>query len=150
MKPIPRTLAALFLASTPLFAAGLVNVSGASNVAIDGYDPVAFFADARPVNGAPNITATYQGATYFFATDEHKRLFEQNPGKYAPQYGGFCAYGAALGALFPVDINTWQIRNGRLYLNLNAEILKKFNADFNGNIAKAERNWPGLAAKNGK
>lgn len=150
MKPIPRTLAALFLASTPLFAASLVNVSGASNVAIDGYDPVAFFADARPVNGAPNITATYQGATYFFATDEHKRLFEQNPAKYAPQYGGFCAYGAALGALFPVDINTWQIRNGRLYLNLNAEILKKFNADFNGNIAKAERNWPGLAAKSGK
>ena len=114
MKTIPRTLAALFLASTPLFAASLVNVSGASHVAIDGYDPVAFFADAKPVNGAPNITATYQGATYFFATDEHKRLFEQNPGKYAPQYGGFCAYGAALGVLFPVDINTWQIRNGRL------------------------------------
>ncbi len=150
MKSTPRTLVALFLLSTPLFAADLVNVSGASRVAIDGFDPVAFLADSKPVNGDPHITAAYQGATYYFATEDHRKLFEQNPGKYAPQYGGFCAYGAALGALFPVDISTWQVRNGKLYLNLNPEILKAFNADFNGNIAKAEKNWPGLVAKNGK
>ena len=149
MKSVIRTLA-LFLLSGTLFAVDLVNVSGASRVAIDGYDPVAFFTDSRPVNGSPDFQAVYQGATYFFASGEHKKLFEENPRRYVPQYGGFCAYGAALDALFPVDINTWQIRNGKLYLNLNPEISKKFNADFGGNIARADKNWPGLVAKNGK
>jgi YHS domain-containing protein len=149
MKRVIKTLA-LFLVSGTLFAADLVNVSGASRVAIDGFDPVAFFTDSRPVNGSPDFQTTYRGATYFFASAEHKKLFEQNPRRYAPQYGGFCAYGAALDALFPVDINTWQVRNDKLYLNLNPEILKKFNSDFDGNISKADKNWPGLVAKNGK
>lgn len=150
MKFLTRTLVALFLSSAALRAADLVNVSGVTRVAIDGFDPVAFFTDSRPVNGSGSLTATYQGATYFFATAEHRKMFEQNPGKYAPQYGGFCAYGASLGALFPVDISTWQVRNGKLYLNLNPDVLKTFNADFDGYVAKADRNWPGLVAKNGK
>jgi len=149
MKTFTRTIAALLL-STPLLAADLVNVSGASKAAVSGYDPVAFFTDSKPVNGSPAITATHQGATYFFATEEHKRLFVQNPDKYVPQYGGFCAYGVALGKLFPVDISTWQIRNGKLYLNLNAAILKDFNADFQGNVVKADKNWPGLVSENGR
>jgi YHS domain-containing protein len=150
MKRISRIALASILLATPTFAAELVNVSGASKVAINGYDPVAFFTDSKPVNGSPSISAKYQGAVYFFATEEHKTMFTQNPEKYAPQYGGFCAFGVAHGGLAPVDINTWQIRNGKLYLNLNPEILKKFNADFDGNIAKAEKNWPGLTQKNAK
>lgn len=149
MQHVKRILA-LFLLPGTLFAADLVNVSGASRVAIDGFDPVAFFTDSRPVNGSPDFQVMYQGSTYFFASGEHKKRFEENPHRYVPQYGGFCAYGAALDALFPVDINTWQIRNGKLYLNLNPEISKKFNADFDGNIAKADKNWPGLVARNGK
>ena len=70
--------------------------------------------------------------------------------KCAPQFGGFCAYGVVLGKLFPVDINTWQVRDARLHLNLNTDILKKFNEDLGGNVAKAEKNWPGLVKKNGK
>ncbi len=147
MKSITRMVVALWLLSIPLLGADLVNVSGASKIAISGYDPVAFFTDSRPVNGSPFISATHQGATYFFANEEHKKLFEQNPGNYVPQYGGFCAYGAALGALFPVDISTWQVRNGKLYLNLNPEILKKFNADFQANVAKADKNWPEIISK---
>jgi hypothetical protein len=77
-------------------------------------------------------------------------LFEAAPEKYAPQCGGYCAYGVSLGALFPVDINTWQIRDGKLYFNLNKAILKKFNADFDANVAKADKNWPDLVAKHGK
>ncbi len=150
MKLLTRILAALLLLSTPLLAADLVNVSGASRAAVSGYDPVAFFTDSKPVNGSPAITATHQGATYFFATEEHKRLFEQNPDRYVPQYGGFCAYGVALGKLFPVDINTWQIRNGKLYLNLNAEVLREFNAAFEQSVVKADKNWPGLVSKNAK
>jgi YHS domain-containing protein len=102
------------------------------------------------VNGSPFIKATYRGAEYFFATEEHKKLFTGNPEKYAPQYGGFCAYGVGLDALFPVDISTWQIRDGKLYLNLDHDILAKFNADFGGNVAKADKNWPGLVQKNGQ
>ena len=150
MKRLTQAILALMLLSTPILAGNLVNVSGASKVAVAGYDPVAFFTDAKPENGSPFISATYQGATYFFATEEHKSLFVQNPGKFAPQYGGFCAYGVGLNALFPVDISTWQIRNDKLYLNLNSDILKKFNADFDGNVGKAEKNWPGLVEKNAR
>jgi len=150
MNRLMRILTALMLVSTPLLAADLVNVAGASRVAIDGFDPVAFFTDSKPVNGSPFISAVYQGATYYFASEEHKTLFASNPGKYAPQYGGYCAFGVGLDALFPVDISTWQIRDGKLYLNLNPDILTKFNADFAGNLAKAEKNWPGLVRKNGR
>ena len=132
------------------FAGELVNVSGASKVALSGYDPVAFFTDSKPVNGSPFIAAEHQGATYFFATEEHKKLFTEDPDKYVPQFGGFCAYGVSVGKLFPVDITTWQVREGKLYLNLNGDVLKKFNADFDGNVAKADQNWPGLVKKKGK
>ena len=148
MKLFARTVAVLLLLCAPLLAAELVNVSGASRAALSGYDPVAFFTDSRPVNGSPAITATHQGATYFFASEEHKNLFVRSPDKYVPRYGGFCAYGVALGKLFPVDINTWQVRNGKLYLNLNSEVLKEFNAQFEANVVKADKNWPGLVARN--
>ncbi|MEO7166950.1 MAG: YHS domain-containing (seleno)protein [Chthoniobacterales bacterium] len=150
MKTILNSIAALLLFSASSFAADLVNVSGASRVALSGFDPVAFFTDAKPVNGSPFITSENGGATYFFANEEHKKLFAADPAKYAPQFGGYCAFGIGLDKLFPVDISTWQVRNGKLYLNLNPDILKKFNADFSGNLAKAEKNWPGLVSTNAK
>ncbi|HET6371787.1 MAG TPA: YHS domain-containing (seleno)protein [Candidatus Polarisedimenticolia bacterium] len=150
MRSTARSIAVLLLLSSSALAADLVNVSGASKVAIDGFDPVAFFTDSKPVNGSPTITATHQGAVYFFATEEHRRLFEENPARYKPQYGGFCAYGVGHGALAPVDINTWQVRNGKLYLNFSPDVLKLFNAEFDANVAKAEKNWPGLVSKKGE
>lgn len=132
-------------------AGSTVNVSGASNTAVSGYDVVAFFTDAKAVNGSPFITAEHGGATYFFASEEHKALFAAAPEKYVPQYGGFCAFGVgAVNKLLPVDISTWQVRGGKLYLNLNQAILSKFNADFAGLNAKADQNWPALAEKYGK
>ena len=125
----------------------LTNVASASGVGLDGYDPVAFFTDKKPVNGDPAITAKHEDATYFFASEEHKEMFESDPEKYSPQFGGFCAYGASVDALFPVDVSTWQVRDEKLYLNLNHDILKAFNSDIEGNIAKAEKNWPGLVEK---
>lgn len=148
MKTIISSIAALLLFSASTFSADLVNVSGASRVALSGFDPVAFFTDAKPVNGSPFIAAENSGATYFFASEEHKKLFAADPAKYAPQFGGYCAFGVGLDKLFPVDISTWQVRNGKLYLNLNPDILKKFNADFSGSLAKAEKNWPGLVSTN--
>src|SRR5664279_980063 len=129
MKNIINSVAALLLLSSSVFAGDLVNVSGASKVAVSGFDPVAFFTDAKPLNGSPSISAEHQGATYFFTSEEHKKLFAADPAKYAPQFGGFCAFGVALDKLFPVDISTWQVRDGKLYLNLNQGILKKFNGD---------------------
>ena len=150
MKNILKSVAALVLLSVSAFAGDLVNVSGASKAAVSGYDTVAFFTDSKPVNGSPFISAEYQGATYFFASEEHQALFTANPEHYVPQFGGFCAFGVGLDKLFPVDINTWQVRNDKLYLNLNPAILEKFNADFTGNTAKADKNWPGLVKKNAK
>lgn len=153
MKRTARTLAAMALLlqlALPVFAADLVNVSGTDRTALEGYDPVAFFTDSKAVKGSPSITARYQGAAYHFATEEHRKTFEQNPDHFVPQYGGFCAYGVGVGALFPVDITTWQVRDGKLYLNKDHKVLAMFNTDFSGNVAKAEKNWPGLLAKQGK
>ncbi|MFI4883017.1 MAG: YHS domain-containing (seleno)protein, partial [Phycisphaerales bacterium JB064] len=122
----------------------LVNVSGASGIGLDGFDPVSFFESRSPVNGSPMIRASHAGATYLFATEESKATFLANPDRYAPQYGGFCAFGVSINILLPVDITTAQVRDGKLYLNVNSDILKKFNADFDGSVARANANWPGL------
>jgi YHS domain-containing protein len=150
MKSTLAFLTAIILLSASAFAAELVNASGASKIAVSGYDPVAFFTDSKPVHGSPSISMEYKGATYRFATEEHKKLFTAAPEKYLPQYGGFCAFGVGRGKLVEVDINTWQVRDGKLYLNLNPDILKKFNADIPGNLAKADKNWPELVKKNSK
>ena len=147
VKNIIKSTAAIGLLSASAFAGELVNVSGVSKVAVSGYDTVAFFTDAKPVNGSAFITAEFRGAKYFFATEEHKKLFKDSPNKYAPQFGGYCAFGVANSKLFPVDVSTWQVRNEKLYLTLNQDILKQFNADFQGNVAKADKNWPRLVKK---
>ena len=128
----------------------LVNVAGASDVALSGYDPVAFFTESKPINGDFNITATHRGSTYFFANEERKKLFLQDPDKYAPQNGGFCSFGVSVGALLPIDIRTWQVHNGKLYVTLNPDIQQMFNDGIDGHIANAAKNWPGLVEKNGK
>lgn len=140
----------LLYSTASIEARDLVNVAGASGIALDGYDPVAFFADGKPMHGDPAISAIYNGATFLFASKDHKVRFEADPQKYVPQFGGYCAFGVSLGTLFPVDINTWQIRNGKLYLNLNPSILEQFNKDFEGYVSKAEKKWPKLVEKSAK
>ena len=153
IKSLHATVLLLF---TTLLLAGaapakdLVNVAGASGIAINGYDPVAFFTEKKPVNGDPAISAKHKGATYFFSSKANKSAFTKAPSKYAPQCGGFCAYGASVNALFPINISTWQIRGGKLYFNLNLDIVKAFNKDLDGNIAKGDKNWPKLEAKHAK
>lgn len=122
----------------------LVNVSGASGIGLDGFDPVSFFESETPVNGSPMIRAAHAGATYLFASERSRDKFLASPDRYAPQYGGFCSYGVSINVLLPVDITTAQIRNDKLYLNVNAAILEKFNADFEGSVSRADGIWPGL------
>ena len=121
-----------------------------SGLAIQGYDPVAFFTDHKPVKGRPAITSTHNGATYWFASGEHKKLFDQAPAKYEPAFGGYCAYGVSRNKLVEVDVNAFQIVDGKLLLQYSKGIRDDFNEDTKGNLARADKNWPGLVEKKGK
>ena len=150
MKNIITILAATVLLSINAFAGDLVNVAGASKVGLSGFDAVSFFADSKPANGDPSIKAEHKGVTYFFASEGHKKSFLAHPEKYLPQYGGFCAFGVSVGVLLPIDVPTWQVHDGKLYVVLNSDVKKAFDGDFEANVAKAEKNWPGLVKKNSK
>ncbi|MBS0195398.1 MAG: hypothetical protein JSR77_01435 [Planctomycetes bacterium] len=125
-------------------ARALLNVD-AAGLAIQGFDPVAYFTDGKPVKGDPALTRTFQGATFAFADTDHKNLFEKDPGKYVPQFGGFCGYAASINKVSQVDPQIWQIVNGRLVLQHTPEAYRLFNQDPQGNYAKAVKNWPGLS-----
>jgi YHS domain-containing protein len=120
-----------------------------SGLALQGYDPVAFFTQNQPVAGSPDITASHQGATYRFSSIDNKKVFEQEPDKYAPAFGGYCAYAVSEGSTAPVDISTWQLLHGRLVLNKNPDIARLFNKDREGRYQKAVTNWPGIVEKKG-
>lgn len=145
-------LALLASALTPSLAgaADEVNVSiGATaagpGLAVHGYDVVAYFTKRAPTRGSAQYAAIHQGATYHFASKANRDTFQANPAKYAPAFGGFCAYGVAVAKKFDGDPYFWRIHQGRLYLNLNAEIQKAFNKDVAGSVARAEKNWREIA-----
>jgi YHS domain-containing protein len=121
-----------------------------SGVAIQGYDPVAFFTDNKPVKGDPKFLTKRDGAIYFFASKEHKDMFLKDPAKYEPVFGGYCAYGVSRDKLVEIDVNAFQIVDGQLLLQYSNGVKDKFNADSKGNLAKANANWPGLVDKKGK
>ena len=121
-----------------------------SGVAIQGYDPVAFFADGKPVKGRPDLSSARDGATYHFASAEHKVLFDQDPAKYEPTFGGYCAYGVSRNKLVSIDVDAFQIVGGQLLLQYSKGVRDDFNKDQAGNLAKANANWPGLVDKHGK
>jgi YHS domain-containing protein len=113
-------------------------------VAIEGYDPVAYFTDSKPVKGSPQFTYQWQGAVWHFASAQHRDAFAKSPESYAPQYGGYCAYGVSQGHTAPVDPTAWKIINSRLYLNYNKEVQELFLKDPSSAIEKADQNWPKL------
>lgn len=124
----------------------LKNKQGA---AILGHDPVAYFTDHKPVKGDAKFRSNHEGADYHFASAEHKRLFDANPAKYAPAYGGYCGYAASIDRLSPISPEWFQIIDGRLILQHNKKAYDLFNKELKENVVKADRNWPGLVARNG-
>ncbi len=112
-----------------------------------GYDPVAYFTAGKPMRGSGFHTATYDGGTYLFVSKENQEKFQANPAKYAPQYGGYCAYGVAVGKKFYSDPNRWKIVDGKLFLNLDKNIQSKWNEDVQGYITKADSNWKSIEHK---
>jgi len=144
---VVATLALPLFAQTP--AKTLLNLDQ-SGVAIQGYDPVAFFTDHKPVKGDAKFLVKHDGAVYFFASKEHKDLFKADPAKYTPEFGGYCAYGVSRNKLVEIDVDAFQIVDGKLLLQYSKGVRDDFNKDTSGNLVKADANWVGLVNKKGK
>jgi YHS domain-containing protein len=121
-----------------------------NGVIIDGYDPVAFFTDDKPVKGDAQFQFSYEDAIYYFSTQEHLQLFKENPEKYKPQFGGWCAYAVSLGRVAPIDVKTFSIVNGRLVIQHNQRAVNGWNKDVQGNLALADKYWPKVSERGGK
>lgn len=139
-------LAALFAvaSTTPLHATSPVNKSFLGGVAIHGYDPVAYVTDGKPVEGSKEFQFAWQGATWRFASADHRDRFMKDPEAFAPQYGGYCAWAVAKNSTADIDPQAWKIVDGKLYLNYSLDVMKTWSADIPGNIKKADANWPGI------
>ncbi len=127
------------LASSSLFAGDFFEKDG---VAIHGFDPVAYFTDSKPVAGSAEFTHVYKGSTFRFANAKNQKEFAKAPEKFAPQYNGYCAYGVSKGAKAKIEPEQFAIVEGKLFLNYDSSIAKKWNADKEGFIKKANEKWP--------
>jgi len=138
----------LTLFSTTALAGKSVNPVNQTSkgIAVKGYDMVAYFIDSQPTKGNEEITYDWNGATWRFASAENRDHFAGNPEKYAPQYGGYCAYGVSQGATVSFAPNAWTIVDDKLYLNLNRNIQKKWGKNIQGYIIAADKNWPEIIA----
>jgi hypothetical protein len=133
-------------AALPLFAgskADPINKDG-SGVAIEGYDPVAYFTQSKPVKGLPAFTYRWMNSTWLFASAENRTEFTRNPEMYAPQYGGYCAYGVSQGHTVSIDPEAWTVIDGKLYLNYSQGVKKTWSQAIPKHIEEANRNWPEL------
>ena len=133
------------LATAPAaYAEAPVYTGRFSNTAVQGYDPVAYFTEGEPVKGSDDFTADYMGATFQFATAANRDAFLADPEAYAPQYGGYCAWAMADGKYAKGNARYWRIVDGKLYLNYNSGIQKKWEADIPGFIEDADEEWTRL------
>ncbi len=113
-----------------------------SNAAIQGYDPVAYFKDSKPVKGKNEFSYVWKGATWNFVNSQNLNEFKSNPEAFAPQYGGYCAYGVADGHKATTSPDAWTIVEGKLYLNYNKEVQALWKKDQNKYIKVANNRWP--------
>jgi YHS domain-containing protein len=137
-KQILGLLVAFMLLSPTLSMAGGLrdNIIGAS-----GYDLTTYFSQEKPQRGNGHHVAEHDGVTYVFATAENKKTFQANPGKFLPQYGGFCAYGVSVNKKFVADPEQFDIVDGKLYLNLDSKIRSIWLKDVPGRIQQGDSNW---------
>jgi YHS domain-containing protein len=137
------TLAAILAAPAAAWAATDPIYTGTfSGLAVSGYDPVAYFTEGKPVEGDRAHSHDWQGVTWRFATPENLETFKADPAKYAPQYGGYCAWAVSQGYTASADPQAWRIVDGKLYLNYSLDVQKTWEQDVPGNITKATANWP--------
>jgi len=132
------TVATTALALDPIYT------SRFSSLALKGYDAVSYFTQSKAVEGDKSITHEWQGATWRFANIANRDLFAADPAKYAPQYGGYCAWAVSRNSTASGDPEVWTVQNGKLYINYSKKIEKTWSQDIAGNVAKADTHWPGL------
>jgi YHS domain-containing protein len=154
MKTFARTLLlSATLLAAPAFAAPAINtLSGGlfnrdTGVAIRGYDPVAYFTDKKPVKGNDAYSFAWKGATWKFASQAHLDLFKAQPEQYAPQYGGYCAYGVTKDYLVKIEPEAWAVVGGKLYLNYDADVQKTWALNPAGYIKTADGKFSSLLKK---
>ena len=122
--------------------------TGDGNLAIKGYDSVAYFTSQSALKGKANFQHSWNGAVWQFSSAENLELFKSNPEKYAPQYGGFCAWGvAAKKDLFPIDPQAWRVVDNKLYLNYDKKVQSNWLKDTSGFIEAANKYWPEVSSK---
>lgn len=140
------TVAAVLLTTFSIPAGASPIYKSSSGIAIRGADPVAFFTEKRPVEGKKEFSYQWMGATWQFASAENLALFKAAPEKYAPQFGGHCAWAVSQGYTASIVPEAWEIVDGKLYLNYSLGVKARWSQDIPGNIAKGDANWPGLKA----
>lgn len=146
----PKALAAATLLALgpaafapPAFAAAPETYTAPfSKLAVGGYDPVSYFAGEGPLKGEARFAANWRGAEYRFASAANLARFKASPEAFAPQYGGYCAWAVSRGYTAKGDPLVWRLVGGKLYLNYDLAVQKRWAADIPGNIAKSDRNWP--------
>ena len=135
-------LMAGFLLSMLTIFAQKSEIFNPSNVAIHGYDPVAYFKENKPVKGDAKFSSSWKGASWYFSNQQNLDAFKASPEKYAPQYGGYCAFGLAGGHKAPTSPQAWTITGGKLYLNYDKDVQKMWNKKQKEYIETANANWP--------
>ncbi len=121
-----------------------------NGLALQGYDPVAYFTENKAVEGNKSISSKHNGVAYYFSNMKHKTMFDVDPSKYEPAYGGYCAYAMAFGDKVKIDPETFKIKNDRLFLFYNFRFnntLKDWNQDENNLFKKAESEWIKIVSK---
>lgn len=115
-----------------------------NGVAINGYDPVAYFKQSKPVAGDASLSSHWNGAKFLFSSAENKSAFDADPESFAPQYGGYCAYAVSKGYTATSDPDAWTIHDGKLYLNFSKTVRLLWSRDIPGHIESANGNWPSV------
>ncbi len=118
-----------------------------NGVAIKGTDPVAYFTQGKAVRGSASFTHSWNGATWHFSSAANRNLFASNPTKYAPQYGGYCAWAIGQGYTADIDPSAWSIVDGKLYLNASGGVQRRWKNDIPGHISRANLNWPRISGR---
>jgi YHS domain-containing protein len=146
MKKSVISLSVMFLVVANVFAQKS-EVFVSSDAAIRGYDPVAYFSQGKPVKGSKEHAVSWNGATWYFSSAANQAAFKSMPEKYAPQYGGYCAYGLSQGHKAPIDPEAWTILDGKLYLNYSKDVKSTWDKDRPKYIQDANTNWPKIKDK---
>ncbi|MGQ0662175.1 MAG: YHS domain-containing (seleno)protein [Pseudomonadota bacterium] len=123
-------------------------IADSGRLGLKGHDPVGYFTEGRPVQGKSEFEAVWHGTHWRFSSAANRDLFVADPDRYAPQYGGYCAFGVAMGMKSEVDPQAWTIVNGKLYVKLNMQTRDTWRQDQVANIQKAAKNWATLERAN--